>query len=389
MKVGINLRYLQRTITGIERATIEVINALVKLEDDLTLMGYITNRAFADLEIENTLFNCHKLEIKKSTLFHEDIGSRLYWDMVQLGKKVSCDNVDLFWGPSFSIPISIKCPSIVTIHDLAYEYFPRAYTPAMRLWLKIIPKISVLKSTRILTISENSKKDIIKFLNVESDRIDVVSWACNANFRFMPENKNVFQKILNYYGINAPYILTVSQISPRKNLDTLINAFALLKKNPSFLHKLVIVGNNGWLYSSIYEIVKREGLANEVIFTGVIPDNDLIAIYNMADLFIFPSLYEGFGLPVLEAMSCGLPVICSNTSSLPEVVGNAGILFPPKDIYSLVNAVLGLLENPWLYKDLRERGLIKASEYSWEFTAKQIIKIFYDLRKYNHTATRH
>ncbi|MEL7571130.1 MAG: glycosyltransferase family 1 protein [Eubacteriaceae bacterium] len=205
----------------------------------------------------------------------------------------------------------------------------------------------------------------------------------------MPENKNVFQKILNYYGINAPYILTVSQISPRKNLDTLINAFALLKKNPSFLHKLVIVGNNGWLYSSIYEIVKREGLANEVIFTGVIPDNDLIAIYNMADLFIFPSLYEGFGLPVLEAMSCGLPVICSNTSSLPEVVGNAGILFPPKDIYSLVNAVLGLLENPWLYKDLRERGLIKASEYSWEFTAKQIIKIFYDLRKYNHTATRH
>lgn len=381
MKVGINLRYLQKELTGIERATIEVIKALDKLDDDLTLMGYMTSRKFANTEIENTLRNCRRLEIKKSRLLHEDIGSRLYWDMIQLGRKVTNDNVDIFWGPSFSVPIPIKCPSIVTIHDLAYEYFPKAYTPAMLLWLKTIPKIAVLKSTRILTISENSKKDIIKFLHVESDRIDVVSWACNSNFRFMPENKNGFQEILYKYDITTPYILTVSQISPRKNLDTLIKAFGLLKKKPHFLHKLVIVGNNGWLNSSVYETVQREGLTGEVIFTGRIPDNDLIAIYNMADIFTFPSLYEGFGLPVLEAMSCGVPVICSNTSSLPEVVGNAGILFPPRDIYLLAKAIQMLLDDPWLYADLRERGLKKASEYSWEITAKQIVKIFYDSRK--------
>lgn len=381
MKVGINLRYLHKQTSGIERALLEEIIALDLLEGDFSLFGYITERDFVDPNIEASLGKCNKLIIKKSKLPHENIITRLFWDMVHLGRIASNDNIDVFWGPSFSVPVTVKCPSIVTIHDLSYEYLPKAFTPAMRLWTKVIPKIAAKKASRVLTLSENSKKDIINFMKVDPERIDVVPLACSANFQYFPERKGQFQKILRRHGINSPYILTVSQISPRKNLEVLIKAFGLLKKDPNFLHKLVIVGNNAWMYESVYETVRKEGLIGEVIFIGYIQDSELVAFYNTADLFAFPSLYEGFGLPVLEAMSCGLPVICSNTSSLPEVVGNAGILVPPGDINAFSTAISDLLENPILTNELRTRGLQKAKEYSWEATARQLLGIFSSLCK--------
>ncbi|MEK7851993.1 MAG: glycosyltransferase family 1 protein, partial [Deltaproteobacteria bacterium] len=178
------------------------------------------------------------------------------------------------------------------------------------------------------------------------------------------------------YSIPDSYILYVGTIQPRKNIGTLVKAYSKLVKAKGVTHKLVITGRKGWLYAPLFELIKSEGLEQNVIFTGFVPDEELPYIYNGADLFVYLSLFEGFGIPPLEAMVCGVPVICSDATSLPEVVGDAGILVDPMDQEGVEKAILNVLISPSLRREMQEQGFLQAGKFSWERTARETLEVY-------------
>jgi len=236
----------------------------------------------------------------------------------------------------------------------------------------LLPRV-LYSVDKIITISECTKKDIVKFYKIPEDKIKVILLAPDPIYQ--PLSHDIIAPILSKYGVCAPYILYVGSLEPRKNIQTLIQGFANIKKR-GLNHKLIIVGNKKWEYSKLIRIVAESGLHNDVIFTGYLPDEDLPALYNGADLFVYPSLYEGFGLPPLEAMACGTPVITSNTSSLPEVVGNAGIKVDPQDVDQLSDAIYHVLTDENLRLSLIEKGLERSKQFSWERTATETWKVY-------------
>lgn len=376
MRIGVNLRYLQKNITGIERTTLELLKALDDIPCDHTFVGYITERPFVSPQAERELRALHRLELRRTRLGREDIFFRLVWDLFGVSRQAKRDRVDLFWGPSFCLPFFLHCPGIVTIYDLAYVHFPAAFGRVTRLFHRTVTPSSARRAQAILTISENSRQDIVRVLGVSGERVHVIPLACSAQFHHLPENGSGQARVLQRHGIHYPFWLTVSQISPRKNLSHLVRVYARLRRERQILHQLVLVGKNGWLYKEVYATVQREEVQAGVIFTGGIPDADLVTLYNAAELFVYPSLYEGFGLPVLEAMACGTPVVVSNDSSLPEVAGEAGVLVSPTDERELAEVLLHLAGDPARRAELSQRGLARAAQFNWECSAHGILKVF-------------
>jgi glycosyltransferase involved in cell wall biosynthesis len=225
----------------------------------------------------------------------------------------------------------------------------------------------------IISISHHTKYDMLKHFKIPEDKIKVIHLAANECYKPLKEDE--IYKINEKYSLNHPYILYVGGLEPKKNIPTLLKAFYKLKKH-DVNHKLVITGEKRWNYKSIFETIDKLNLQKEVIFTGYIPDEDLPALYNAADLFVYPSLYEGFGLPPLEAMACGTPVITSNTSSLPEVVGDAGIMVNPYDIDELTNKMYKVLTNEGLTEELSKKGLERAKLFSWKKCAEETLNTY-------------
>jgi glycosyltransferase involved in cell wall biosynthesis len=270
-----------------------------------------------------------------------------------------------------------KTKKVITLCDVFPLSFP-GYSAKLenliyKYWLpKIVPKLD-----KVITISHHSKKDICEYLTMPESKISVTQLATDARFRPLPDK--IVTPVLSQHHLEEPYILYVGSIEPRKNLVRLLKAFAQTnKKLPQF--KLVIVGaRNYWKSSPVAETVKEFSLQDQVVFTGYIPDEDLPAIYNGAYLFCFPSLYEGFGLPVLEAMACGTPVITSNTSSLPEVAGDAALLVDPYQVEDIATGMENVLENPSLTLELKTKGLERAKQFTWEKTARETIKVYQEI----------
>jgi glycosyltransferase involved in cell wall biosynthesis len=226
----------------------------------------------------------------------------------------------------------------------------------------------------VITDSQNSKQDICRYLQIPFEKITVIPIASACHFRPLPEAQ--VGPLLDRYGLVRPYILYVGSVEPRKNLLRLLDAYVLLRQSlPQY--RLVIVGaRNYWKSSPVARAVEHQGLQAQVTFTGYIPDEHLPALYNGAALFCFPSLYEGFGLPVLEAMACGVPVVTSSTSSLPEVAGDAALLVDPYNVDEVADAMRRVLQDGDLAHDLRRRGLARAAQFSWEKTARETIAVY-------------
>jgi glycosyltransferase involved in cell wall biosynthesis len=212
-------------------------------------------------------------------------------------------------------------------------------------------------------------------LDVEPNRVAVVYGGVDSGFHPI-EDEATLQAARVKYGLFSPFILYVGTIEPRKNLGRLLRAYTRLRAKYKTPHRLVVAGGLGWLYQDVLREIDELASEHEVIFLGRVPDEDLPTLYSLADVFAFPSLYEGFGLPPLEAMACGVPVVCSNTSSLPEVVGDAGILVSPYDIDALSEAIAGLLEDPARRSELAARGRERARLFTWERSARQLLAIY-------------
>ncbi len=302
----------------------------------------------------------------------------IVWHRLRLPLPVEAftGKADVFHSPDFVLPLVWRARAIVTVHDLSFMRTPECAEPSLRAYLnKVVPR-SIQRADLILADSHNTKRDIIELLGVDARKIQVV--PAGVGERFHPiDDEATLEKVRRRYHLEEPFILSVSTLEPRKNFTGLIEAYAQLIERGSQIqripHKLVIAGAKGWLYEEIFATVERLGLAERVIFPGFVAEEDLPALYNLADLLAFPSLYEGFGLPPLEAMACGTPVVTSNSSSLPEIVGGVGIMVEATDTEGLVEAMRRALQDGELRRSMIEKGLEQAKKFSWRKAAEKLL----------------
>lgn len=259
-------------------------------------------------------------------------------------------------------------PTVLTVHDLIFLRLPEHHKPLNRWYLNLALPLYCRRADHIIAISQATRRDLMAAYDVPPDRVTVVHEAADARFR--PQPPEVVAAVCADYDLSERYLLFVGTIEPRKNLCRLLDAFETLRAE-GLTDALVIVGKRGWLYGDFFTHLEESPTQEAVLFPGYVPDDDLPAIYAGAQALAFPSLYEGFGLPALEAMACGTPVACSATSSLPEVAGDAALYFDPRDVAAITEALRRLLSDVDLGADLRKRGLEQAAKFSWQRVAAE------------------
>ncbi len=288
--------------------------------------------------------------------------------------------LDLFHATDFVLPpVKANTRTIVTIHDLSFIREPDTVMPGMMAHLKRWVPQSVKRAEHVIAVSEATRQDLIELYQTPPEKITTLYHGVTPEFKVIKE-PSPLASVRQKYGLGErlegrPFILSLGTIQPRKNYRRLIQAFAKIDRSFS----LVIGGDKGWKYENIFAEVARQGLEKRVHFLGFVADADLPALYNAASLFVFPSLYEGFGLPLLEAMSCGTPVIASNRSAMPEVVGQAGLLVDPRDTPAIAAAISKVLADPNLHQRLSQAGLIQATRFSWADMAGRLLKLYHQL----------
>ena len=292
-------------------------------------------------------------------------------EQYQLRSLVNGHSLDLLHSPYYIKPYWLQCPSVVTMYDLIPMIYPQHLPRRWSAWIfRVTASLAVRSASQIIAISESTKRDVTRLLGESRGKITVVHLA--ADERFRPLDRDQLGKTLQRLGLPRRFVLYMGINKPHKNLVFLVQLFAELSTDA----KLVLAGKQDPRYSQVREEVLRLRLDDRVVFLGEVADSDLPALYNGAELFVFPSLYEGFGLPVLEAMACGIPVVCSSASSLPEIVGDAAVTLDPRDAAAWAAAITKLLENGDLRADFRERGLARAAEFSWENTARETFGVY-------------
>jgi glycosyltransferase involved in cell wall biosynthesis len=286
-------------------------------------------------------------------------------------------------------PLHSPCPTVVAVHDVSYLLFPRLYARKHRLLSGVLARHSARRAACVITISECSRRDITRFFGIPPERIVVTPLAAGSQYR--PQPREAIERVRATYDLPDRYVLAVGTLQPRKNLLRLVEAFRNVASAVPDV-QLALVGRSLWRGSEVERAVARAGLEGRVRFTGYVPDTDLPALYAGAAAFCYPSLYEGFGMPPLEAMACETPVVTSNTSSLPEVVGDAAITVDPTSIGEIATGLRALLTSDALSREYRHRGLAQARRFSWDRTA-QLTREVYDavlgVRREDHTGAAH
>jgi glycosyltransferase involved in cell wall biosynthesis len=283
---------------------------------------------------------------------------------------------DVFWSPAHYMPAYTGCPSVVTIHDLAYEYFPKLFLPSDLYKLKNWSLQAVNQSAQVIAVSDSTKFDLTKVYETDASKITVVHNGYDADIFNTKDKPN--EQILSAYHLKPEsYLLFLGTIQPRKNAIKLVQAFHLLKSS-GYKGKLVIAGGVGWLADDTLDVIKQSPENKDIVMTGYISDETRKALYTSCDVYVLPSLYEGFGVPAIEAMGCGAPVAVSNNSSLPEVVGDAGVLFNPIDPADIARAINEIKANrsAWVKK-----SLARAKHFSWEKCANETLAVLLSVAK--------
>lgn len=284
--------------------------------------------------------------------------------------------VDIFHSPDFVLPPVRQARTLLTVHDLAFLLQPECADASLRQYLEQAVPRSARRADFVVADSENTRNDVICLLGVPPERVEVVPGGVDPSFAPV-EDPDRLAAVRAHLGVgDHPFILAVGVIEPRKNLRLLFDAYQLLRDRRAIPHRLVVVGRRGWLWEDIVAHAERSPYRDDIRFVGFVPEGDIAAVYSAADVFAFPSLYEGFGLPPLEAMACGTPVVASRSSSLPEVVGEAGLLVDPHSVDELAAALEQLIEDQALRAELRRRGLERAGHFTWEAAAARLLAVY-------------
>jgi glycosyltransferase involved in cell wall biosynthesis len=395
LRIGIDYTAAVRQRAGIGRYTRELVSALLALEGGAeSPHQYVIFAATGGLKrkvrnLKPETWNLKPgMRVRLRTVPLTDDWLARLWHRLRLPIPVEIITgpLDVFYSPDFVLPPTRRATrTLLTVHDLSFLHCPEAFVPALRRYLERVVPRSIARADRVLADSAHTRSDIVSLLGVSPDKVEVLYSGVPARFR--PEAEpGERERLQARYGIgDQPYVLSVGTLQPRKNYLRLIRAFANLK--PETLKpeaakpetQLAIAGGRGWLYEDIFSEAERHG--DRVRILGFVDEGDLPALYRSAVLFAFPSLYEGFGLPVLEAMACGVPVVCSNASSLPEVAGEAGLLVDPLDTDGLAEAMRRVLEDSRLRREMIARGVAQAARFTWERAARQLVDVFGSLRR--------
>lgn len=295
---------------------------------------------------------------------------RLSWEMLR-------EPPDALFVPSHVVPLWHPRRTVVTAHDLGYLAYPQAHTRGSRLYLHLSTFFSARSARRVIAISEATRRDLVKHYRVPPRKISVIYHGRDPIFAPVEDHARKAE-VAARYGVQEPYCIHVGTLQPRKNLGLLVQAWDILRGSMEQPPQLLLAGKRGWLYDSLFESVRARGLSDLIRFADYVERDDLPALYSGALALTFPSLYEGFGLPPLEAMSCGTPVIASTATSLPEVVGYGGLLLGPHDPHTWAEAVLRLARDPGLRDELRRKGLQRASHFTWERCARETLQVLID-----------
>lgn len=367
MKIGINGRFLVAKKTGVQRAAYNLVRTLVSV-DRLNQYIIFTGKE----EIDKPEWQYPNVTIVSSPLHDGQPLKSLLWEQFVLPHLAKKYNVDILHSPANMAPLFYKGRSLIHIHDVCFVVNPQWYSFLFRTWYNwVIPRLAK-KAVRVITNSNNSKNDLLQFCNLSVDKVSLVYWAVDDAFlnnRKQPDDKNWPIK---------DYILYVGSLEPRKNIKTLIDAFQRMRKaNTDLETKLILIGGESPLFAELKLKIKE--FKEDIILKGFVGDHDLLRYYRNASLVAYPSFYEGFGLPPLEAMACGTPVVTSMSSSLPEVVGDAAILVNPYDTSELADAMCRVLKDQNLRKRLKKAGLQQVKRFNWYRVARNILGIYYEV----------
>lgn len=367
MKIGIDIRELERgTMTGIGRYLCNFLADATAAHPEHRFVLYGNQyTATADLRFPHT-----EVRIVRERLTQ-------WWDQVVLARLARQDRLDLFFSPYIKGPLFLPCPLVATIHDLMSLVHP-AYThwrAAGKHWLfRRMARLVARRAAAIITDSEYSREDIVRLLGVSREKLVVLPIGITADYRPI-NDAQVLTRVTHTYGISRPYVLYVGNFKPHKNVTTLLYAFARLPKTVADAHQLVLGGALDAFQPAHAALAVALGLAERVVFTGFIAESDLPALYAAAELFVLPSTYEGFGLPVLEAMACGTPVVCGHVTSLPEIVGDSALLIDPHNITEMAVAIERGLTDPALRQNLRAQGLQRAQRFTPQHTSRRVLAL--------------
>jgi glycosyltransferase involved in cell wall biosynthesis len=380
MRIGIDYTAAARQRAGIGRYTRELVAALFRVE---SAHRYTLFAAVGGLETRDWRLEIENLQSLVSDLqFHaipitDDWLHRL-WQRLRLPIPVEAITgpLDVFYSPDFVLPPVLRgTRTLLTVHDLSFLHHPEAFVPSLRRYLERVVPRSVARADRVLADSASTRDDLISHFGTAPDKVRVL--YSGVDVRFRPEKEpGEGERLMSKYGVESPYVLSVGTLQPRKNYVRLIKAFANLSLANLQLAdlQLAVAGGRGWLYEDILAEAEKHG--DSVRILGFVDDADLPALLRNAALFAFPSLYEGFGIPPLEAMACGTPVVCSDVSSLPEVAGDAALMVDPFDVDALTRAMARVLGDADLRREMVAKGLVQAERFTWKEAACQLLDSF-------------
>ncbi len=298
--------------------------------------------------------------------------STLLGHFLRLPQDGSVGRPDVFLATEHLLPHFRQTRSVFTLHDLIFRFFPAAHLPLNRWFLNLMMPRFLRAADAIIAVSECTRRDAIRCYQVPPGKIHVVYEGVNARFRRVDDLQKL-DEVRRRYQLPARFVLSVGTIEPRKNLASLFEAFRMAQLEDV---QLVVVGRTGWLYADTFARLRELGLDNRTRFTGFVPDEDLPALYSAAEAFAFPSMYEGFGLPVLEAMACATPVVCSRAASLPEVAGDAAVLVPPDDVRGWSEALARMAQDAAFRAEVGRRGPAQAARFSWAQAARRTRQLY-------------
>ena len=366
MRIAIDAHAVGAKLGGNESYAVNLIEALAQIDSANNYTIYVTTNEARD-RFANRWPNFNV----RSTLPH----TPLIRIPLTLSRELRRNPVDVL-HVQFTSPPFCPCPVIVSVHDLSFEHLPETFKRRSRTQLRLTVRRSARRAAHVLTLSEDTKKDLINTYDVHPDSVTAIPIAAPSHFGPV-NNAKELQRVRHIYGIDGDYVLSVGSIQPRKNLPRLIRAYAALKRERSGdFPKLVLVGKIAWLYDETLRELENQGLKDSVILTGYVPEADLPALYSGAACFVYPSFFEGFGLPPLEAMKCGAPVIVGDRTSLPEVVGDAGLKVDPFNVEEISAALSRVLDDSTLRSELGQRSLVQADKFSWRETARRTLMIY-------------
>lgn len=385
MQIGIDATALPPDPVGAGNYIIQLIRALVALETEHQLV------IFAQPGGRKLIGELPPQRARWITVPNLSPAVRLVWEQTLLPVLVKQSRVDLLHSLHYTSPLALPCPSVVTFHDMTFFLFPELHTHSKRLFFPLAIRQSARRAAALIAVSESTRRDTIRILGVDPERIFTTPLGISQDFHPIAGETIVSPKLVSpessfanisrleegrrQFHLPEHFILYVGLIEPRKNVPLLIQAYARLTDTEK-VPPLVLVGRPGWMYEQVFQLVEQLKLKDRVIFQGYVSPQNLPIVYNLAQFFVYPSTYEGFGFPPLEAMACGTPVITTAVSAMLDNVGEAGLLIPPRDVDALSQAMQMLLESNALRIQLSQAGRQRAAEFTWQRTAMETMKVY-------------